>query len=535
LAGTWTAFTAIVCLCIPAGIFAADFTAKSLGDYGNVTVMETTGNYDSKNPDGSVNSVPRETLSKEFFKTHKDEYDFLVIFSNFSFAMPEDGKASAFYMGVKNDTQGLGLPVTDNSSPYGSSGKLQGMIDMGNLAQIATDPLDPKFADTLYTLSHETMHRWGAYVKFRNSDGSLSAALLGRDGSHWSFLLDSGGSVMYGNQWQDNGNGTFTTLAPQREMKFYNPLELYLMGMLDKSKVPPMLLIENPSVDPARLPEAGVTITGTAKYVTIDDIIAANGPRIPDAASSQKTFKTAFIYITNPGTFSADAVYQIENVRNGFVTRHSILTDGRSIVEVASTPREDVPVNPGVLPPSTTPRTLPPNINEGVAWLAAKQQGDGSWVDSDPGQTMERDTAEVVLALKSFSAAQAQHILGLQWLNGHSSGNIDYLSRKIEALPGPGLEEKQRRRVGERAGLCEQCGGYGDSAEGVGCCGLRGPDRSYKGHRIFKVKTKPGRRLDRERRERDPGHGRGPCRVQCVQQELSPERFSCARRCLARH
>ena len=302
---------------------------------------------------------------------------------------------------------------------------------MGNLSKLVSEPLDPKFEDTLYLLSHEIMHRWAARAKFRDSSGNSSSALLGKDGSHWSFLLDSGGSLMYGNRWQDNGNGTFTSLMPQSEQKFYSPLDLYLMGMIDKSKVPPMLLIDSPGVDPGRLPEAGVTISGTAKTVTIDDIIAAMGQRDPDTSTSQKSFKTAFIYITQPGTFASDSIYQIENIRNGFVTRHSILTDGQSIVQVAPTSKDDIPVNPGVLPPSTTPRTLPADISEGVQWLQANQKSDGSWADLP--QTEERDTAQAVLSLKSFPIAQENYGSGLLRLGLSTSGNTDFLCRKIEA------------------------------------------------------------------------------------------------------
>jgi hypothetical protein len=354
-------------LFISADASAQEFTAASLADYGNVTVMEVSGGYDAKNPDGSVNSGPRQAIASEFFRTHKDEYDFLVVFSNFDFPMPDDGHAKAFYMGVKNDTRNIGIDAFNFTQAFGSTNdRLQGMIDMGNLRSLATDPMDPKFNETLYLLSHELMHRWGAHARFRNSDGSISTALLGKDQDHWSFLLDSGGSLLYGNRWQDNGSGTFTSLAPQNEMKLYSPLDLYLMGMIDKAKIPPMLLIDSPGADPGRQPEAGVTIPGTARTVTIDDIIAAMGPREPDASASQKSFKTAFIYITQPGTFNPDAIYQIENIRNGFVTRHSILTDGQSIVEVAPTSKDDIPVNPGILPPSTTPRTSPANISEGV-------------------------------------------------------------------------------------------------------------------------------------------------------------------------
>jgi Tol biopolymer transport system component/flagellar hook assembly protein FlgD/subtilase family serine protease len=413
------------------------FTATSLADYGNVSVMVVTGSYDAKNPDGTVNSAPRKAIATEFFRTHKDEYDFLVVFSNFDFPMPDDGHAKAFYMGVKNDTRNIGITPFNYAQEFGSTNdRLQGMVDMGNLRSLASDPMDPKFNETLYVLSHEMMHRWGARAKFKNFDGSDSTALLGKDQDHWSFLLDSGGSLLYGNRWQNNGNGTFTSIAPQNAMKLYSPLDLYLMGMIDKSKVPPMLLIDSPGIDPGRLPEAGVTIPGTARTVTIDDIIAAMGPREPDASASQKSFKTAFIYITQPGTFTPDAIYSIENIRNGFVTRHSILTDGASIVEVSSQPKDDIPHNPGILPPSTTPRTSPANISEGVQWLKASQKSDGSWADLP--ETEERDTAQAVLVLRNFLDAQTNYGSGLQRLGLSTSGNTDFLCRKIEAYAAAG-------------------------------------------------------------------------------------------------
>jgi subtilase family serine protease/prenyltransferase beta subunit len=426
----------LVSLTISAVSFGQDFTAKTIGDYGNVAVMEVTGNYDAKNPDGSINHVPRQAIAKEFFRTHKDEYDFLVIFSNFPFQMP-DAEAKAFYFGVRNDAQGIGQQVFDNSGFFGSNGRLQGLIDMGDVSGLVTDPLDPKFEETLYILSHELMHRWGAYVKFKNSDGSISTALLGKDKSHWSFLLDSKASVLYGNQWQDNGDGTFTSIGAG---KYYSPLDLYLMGFYDKSQVPPMLLIENPNIDPARIPEIGATISGTARYVTIDDIITAEGGRIPGPSDSQKIFKTAYILITTPTTFRGDEIYGIENIRNGWVTRFSVLTDGYGIVDVDVIPTEDIPTNPGLPEPPYTPRSIPPNIEDGVKWLMSHQGSDGSWMDLP--QTTERDTAETALVLKNFDMAKSSYESGIQWLNTVPAGNMDYLSRKIEVLVQAGQDVK---------------------------------------------------------------------------------------------
>lgn len=307
---------------------AGQFTAKALGDYGNITVMEVTGNYDAKNPDGSINTLPRQVIAKEFYKNHQDNFDFMVIFSNFNFTMP-DPDAKAFYLEIKNDTQGIGKTIFDNSGFFGSNSKLQGTIDMGNISSLGVSPADPKFEETLLTLAHEQMHRWGASIKFKDASGSISTALLGKDGVHWSFLLDSDGSVLYGNDWQDNKDGTFTSVSAS---KYYSPLDLYLMGFYDKSQVSPMLLIDNPNIDPKKMPELGATISGTARYIAINDIIAAEGQRIPDVLGSQKAFKIGYILITRPGTFTGSEVSGIENIRNAWAGRFTQLTNGKGII-----------------------------------------------------------------------------------------------------------------------------------------------------------------------------------------------------------
>jgi hypothetical protein len=299
------------------------FTLRNLGDTGNVTVMEFTGNFDAKNADGSYNDKPRQAVAKEYFKTHGD-LDFLVMLSTFDYAMPEAG-AQGFYLGVKNDVQGINSPIADNTALFGSAGNLQGTIDLGNATALAAAPYGPKLDQTLIILNHELMHRFGAYVRFKNPDGTLNTSLLGKDSAHWSYLLDTQGSVMYGNGWKDNGNGTFTSTAA---MSGYSPLDLYLMGMITKEKVPPMLLIDNPAIDKTLLPQLGVTITGIAKTVTIDDIIAAEGTRVPDSTTSQKKFNVGYVLLMRAGDSATAAVQAIETVRTAFAGRFTELTLG---------------------------------------------------------------------------------------------------------------------------------------------------------------------------------------------------------------
>jgi PKD repeat protein len=308
--------------------FTTKVLSEAVGDYGNVTVIELSGGYDAVNADGTINDLPRREVAKEFLRLHPDQYDFLVIFSNFDYAMPE-AEAGAYYLGIKNEVQGIGKPIFDSSALFGSEGILQGIIEMGNISGLVSNPGDSGFEDTLALLSHEQMHRWGADVRFQDADGTRSAALLGKGGDHWSFLLDSDASVLYGNDWRDNGDGTFTSLNKQQN---YSPLDLYLMGLYDKAEVPPMLLIDNPDIDPARHPEVGATISGGPRFITIDDIIDAEGERIPDASASQKTFRTAFILLTRPGTFTENKLNGIENIRSGWAGRLSSLTGGRAAI-----------------------------------------------------------------------------------------------------------------------------------------------------------------------------------------------------------
>ena len=164
--------------------------ASYAGSRGNVAVVQLRGDYSKMLPGGALNVEPRTQISKEFYKNFADQYDFLVVFSNFEF---DTGDAKAFYIGVRNDTKGLGTRQFDNSTYFGSAGRLQGYIDMAALSRYHLEPSDPRFEDVLYVLAHEMLHRWAAHVRFIDSTGQPNTSLLGRDGSHWSFLLDTGG------------------------------------------------------------------------------------------------------------------------------------------------------------------------------------------------------------------------------------------------------------------------------------------------------------------------------------------------------
>ena len=431
---------------------AVALTANTLGDYHDVTVMEVSGSYDvGFFPNGSPDMSARRAIAKEFYRTHGDDYDFLVIFTNFDFIMPPGAKA--FFSPARNNTQGIGLALSDYTNSYSYDGlyldRLEGTIDMGYIAEQSLEPTEPEFDDTLLTLSHEMAHRWSAYIQF-DDNGSPSNALLGLDNAHWSFLFDSGGSTFYGSNWQDNGDGTFTTIAPELAQennpigRLFSPLDLYLMGLIDKSQVPPMTLIETTDMVGDRIPEIDVTVTGTAKTVTIDDIIAIEGERAPSAADARKEFRTAFIYAVNPGSWAETdpqdlgEIAAINRLQTEWAKRFSILTDGTAIVSSEFVIEEVVDINPGVTEPITSAHVAP-HVNEGVGWLINNQRGDGSWQDQ-PG-TAQRDTATAVAALKQFPAGSSSASSGQTWLGGVTSENSDFLARKLLSFDSANLSE----------------------------------------------------------------------------------------------
>ncbi len=416
-------------LAAPAGGQGSPVSAQLVGETNGISIIQLTGTYDTE-LGGQSNIQPRQAVAQEFYRTHPDQFDFLVVFPNFSFSS-SDG--IAFHWPVRSSVQGIGIAPFDNGGTFGSAAQLQGFIDMPELSTIVTDPLQPGFEFTLNTLAHEILHQWGISV----SDSAAHNDLLGYAGAHWSYLVDSAASVEYGAQWQDNGNGTFTAVAARR---FYSPLDLYLAGFYDASEVPPFLVITSPGTDPTQLPQIGATVTGTGRMVSIQDILDVEGPRVPAAAQAQHSFKAAFIFVVRPGdTVTPDQLAGIDRVRREAMTHFAVLTGGRGTLDItdaalaASPPGSPTPVSGGPL------RTTPASIPDALAWLRSQQTSAGFWQDTPA--TRPRDSAVVLPTLVSFDPAfsAGARQLAIGWLSAQTAANADELARLATTLGSPTL------------------------------------------------------------------------------------------------
>jgi hypothetical protein len=189
----------------------------------------------------------RAAAARAFFASHADGYDFLVVFP----AVPveigaaEGAETLGRHYGVRNAVSGIGVAPFDGGGQTGSPGRLKGYVDVYSLVPgLAQAGFDAALATT----AHEIAHLWSGMVGFRDpATGSRSGAILGADGAHWSFYLDSDASVLYGSDWRDAGGGTFVADASMRR---YSALDLYLMGFRDPAEVPDFALLQPAGTPP---------------------------------------------------------------------------------------------------------------------------------------------------------------------------------------------------------------------------------------------------------------------------------------------
>lgn len=285
--------------------------------------------------------VNTAAIARRFFAVQPDSFDQLVLITDFDLLGAPFG---AFYQGVRNEVAGIGLGRFDFSFAYGSTGRLQGFLHMNYLNHW---PVDPNGFSFLNVLGQEAEHEWGAYVRAL-LNGAESDLLLGRGLAHWSFFFDTDGSVMEGNGWRDNGEGTFTST---RAFDNFSLLDHYLMGLRPAHEIPPSFVINFPGVtleQRVRFPTAGVTVSGSKIPVTIADIIAVEGERQPDYAAAPKIFRQAYIYLLQQGAQPAAAdLAKAELFRASWPDHFARRTDGRGVFQTQLGPALPVAVVAG--------------------------------------------------------------------------------------------------------------------------------------------------------------------------------------------
>jgi hypothetical protein len=162
-------------------------------------------------------------------------------------------------------------------------------------------------------MAHELGHRWGIGMEyidpstgqredlvdtwcFCHWDESLHAPSVTKVGSHYTQGgYESENSPMGGFEWRVLGDNRFSRQFPPYLTPYgFSALDLYSMGLMPASEVPDTFVLQN-------LTEQGNDVwTADRVDISIEDVIAAEGPRLPSYADSQKEFELTVYVIYDP-------------------------------------------------------------------------------------------------------------------------------------------------------------------------------------------------------------------------------------------
>jgi MYXO-CTERM domain-containing protein len=261
-----------------------------------------------------------DAILSQFYAVYPDEFDMVAIWETFV----DENNGGAYF-----------------TTPPPVANRLFGFINMNGIG-VWTG------FSALNTMGQEFGHAWLSWETFVDpGTGMISDELLGRDGSHWSSVVDMDGSVMDGVDWEDNGDGTFTVVGI---MDKFGPLDLWVMGFVEDHEVPPFYILRNPSpnVSPLGIWEGlnvGNTVTAQPFEVTIEDVIAAEGPQ-PPIDMRQHDFRVACLLITRPGETAEEVtgmIAELDEIRRGWNDIFTEWTLGRGTMCTDTSAPCDIP------------------------------------------------------------------------------------------------------------------------------------------------------------------------------------------------
>lgn len=274
-------------------------------------------------------------LTRAFYRTHPDAFDAIYVWTDFSY---DNGLGVAHSFNVRNDIAGIGLKIFDRGADYGSPSRMSSIITMGNQNDWPSDPQEHVVGlnSAISIVCHEQGHRWLAYVRF-DAEHDIKDDLLGRDNSHWSFLVDTRtdsegtfSSLMEGNSWRDNGNGTFATI--ENAVNYFSPLDEYLMGLRPASEVGNISYLATDTqlkyILREKSPVSGFSMSAVRKTATVAQIVEREGVRVPAASDAPKEFRIAFILLTEEGSQPSNSTLnKMSRYSDALVRYFSVATD----------------------------------------------------------------------------------------------------------------------------------------------------------------------------------------------------------------
>ena len=281
-----------------------------------------------------------------------DEFDFMAFNSQFRVDVQEPGPAhggGGYYWGnIRAEVEGIrareddldtttpcesrlkntwGYPVWMKAYNVVNHGYSDGVLVRGRTEAPYDLPME--------VFAHEIGHTWLAEADYLK-DGERRSPTDGR--GHWAYAMHTPapfpwrgtgkGSVMGGAYWSENSDGTFTSTSGWTQTGGFSWLDLYLMGLATPDEVPDMFVLHN-------LQQVGERrdrlYTAEKEIVTMEQVLAAMGPRNPPSERARKVFNTGFVYFLLPGQEpDRELLREHARYRDQALEHWSHITGGRS-------------------------------------------------------------------------------------------------------------------------------------------------------------------------------------------------------------
>jgi Secretion system C-terminal sorting domain/Viral BACON domain/Putative binding domain, N-terminal len=236
--------------------------------------------------------APMAILVREIYQKFNDEFDFIFFVlneDNVPSTIPYSGKC----ISASNHITGIGRSIMDNTSNYGSSGRLKSIIHLPQKTFILYGPA-----------LHELMHTW---ANFGIKTSGFNGTPISDYRSHWGFTGGNtrgqlGGFTQISLQTGIDGNPNKYKVDPFGQVANggngvpYSEMELYLMGMIPSSNVTPFDVfrdINSFDINTYQF-EANTRVTYDETR-----ILSELGTRSPSNITSQKDFRLLIVVLTD--------------------------------------------------------------------------------------------------------------------------------------------------------------------------------------------------------------------------------------------
>jgi hypothetical protein len=309
-------------------------------------------------------ALPRpQDLSCTVIQGLGDKFDFLAYYSDFRVDNQEAGTPSDGPVG--GNVTGIGARQHDLASyctpgrfqweyvqpVYVGSNQMQERPPAGapvgsdhditfyahQLGESSPDRRIRPYNYAMSQLGHEMGHRWAAFVSAKVNGETIPIGPV-----HWArglqapvafpYQRPTEASAMGGGVWQDNFDGTYTQLDDDYYVPAtgYSYLDLYLMGLISAAEVPDFFMVRN--IVPAGKDANGHPIFKAERTkVTVQDVIAVEGPRLPDVDHSQRKFNTGIVLVVEHGHApSRDLIERADAIRQRWIDYWDTTTGHRA-------------------------------------------------------------------------------------------------------------------------------------------------------------------------------------------------------------